>query len=67
MMPEIDGPAFYERVREIDSSICEHMLFISGGAVTPRARAFVDQREVRVLDKPVPRDALLAAIQQSAR
>ena len=51
MMPDLDGPAVYEQVRNRFPGLEKRFLFCSGGAFTPRCRDFADSMPGRVLDK----------------
>lgn len=62
MMPEIDGAEFYQELSLRHSKLVGRTLFISGGAVTTRIQNFVSSPGVTVLDKPINRDELLAAV-----
>jgi signal transduction histidine kinase/CheY-like chemotaxis protein len=53
MMPGIGGIALRERLMAAGFAAGERMLFITGGAVTDEARAFVERSDVHVLYKPV--------------
>ncbi|MEM9067684.1 MAG: response regulator [Myxococcota bacterium] len=67
MMPEVDGSEFYATLKRVRPSLLDALIFVSGGAVTERIRTFVDREEVVVLDKPIPKADLLAAIQKRIR
>ena len=58
MMPELTGMELYERVRELDAEQADRMVFLTGGAFTERARAFLEQRPF--LEKPFDLGALEA-------
>ena len=60
MMPEMTGMEVYERVLAIDPDQAERMVFLSGGAFTPRARAFLEHRPC--LEKPFDLATLEAVI-----
>jgi signal transduction histidine kinase/CheY-like chemotaxis protein len=53
MMPGIGGIALRERLVAAGFAASDRMLFITGGAVTDEARAFVERSDVHVLYKPV--------------
>jgi CheY-like chemotaxis protein len=55
-MPEITGMDLYDRVRELAIDQAERMVFLTGGAFTPRARAFLEVRPH--LEKPFDLPAL---------
>ncbi|HEU0033186.1 MAG TPA: ATP-binding protein [Kofleriaceae bacterium] len=64
MMPDVDGATLYEQLVEHDPSLAARIVFISGGAVTPRARELLQRPEVHVLHKPFELDDLLGAIER---
>jgi signal transduction histidine kinase len=52
MMPEMTGMDVYEALRREQPGYEERLVFMSGGAFTPRARRFVAEVPNRILDKP---------------
>lgn len=52
MMPQITGMEVHERLSQSARDQAERMVFLTGGAFTPRARAFLDSMRGRVVDKP---------------
>ncbi len=52
MMPQVTGMEFYERVRALGRGQEERILFVTGGAFTPAARAFLESVPNQRLDKP---------------
>jgi len=58
MMPKVDGKSFYESVRTESPRLAECIVFMSGGAFTPRLRKFAASVPNPVLQKPVSRDEL---------
>jgi len=67
MMPDATGMDLHARVAEEDSGSAARFVFVTGGAFTERARAFVASTDAPVLEKPVDPDALKAAIRAAAR
>jgi signal transduction histidine kinase/ActR/RegA family two-component response regulator len=53
MMPEMTGMDFYQAVVSKSQATARRIVFMTGGAFTPTARAFLDQVENLRLDKPV--------------
>jgi signal transduction histidine kinase len=66
-MPGVDGIAVYERVSELEPSLLDRFVFTSGGAVTARAREFLDRVQPNLLAKPFPPEELFALIQKTAQ
>jgi PAS domain S-box-containing protein len=66
MMPEIDGVEVHAELGRLRPDLQARMVFITGGAVSPRTRAFAERDDVTVLTKPFRVDDLLAAIESLA-
>ena len=62
MMPRVDGKSFYEEVRAEHPELAERIVFMSGGAFTPRLRRFAASVLNPVLQKPVGREELEAML-----
>jgi signal transduction histidine kinase len=62
MMPKVDGKSFYDAIREDNPSLAERIVFMSGGAFTPRLRRFAASVPNPVLQKPVSREELEAML-----
>ncbi len=58
MMPEVDGKAFYEAIKKEHPQLSDRIVFMSGGAFTPRLRKFAASVPNPVLQKPVSREDL---------
>ena len=52
MMPGMSGMEFYDTLTRERPQIAERMIFMSGGAFTPAARAFLDRVPNERLEKP---------------
>ena len=52
MMPEVTGMDLHEWLLEHNPDLARRTLFVTGGAFTPRAQAFLKQVENTVLQKP---------------
>jgi signal transduction histidine kinase len=52
MMPELSGMALYGKVKEVAPLLAEKTVFITGGAFTPPARAFLDTIGNARIEKP---------------
>jgi CheY-like chemotaxis protein len=66
-MPHMSGMELYARLQEVAPQAAERMVFLTGGAFTSAAREFVRTVRNPVLEKPVPPEALLAAIASAPR
>ena len=62
-MPGVSGVELHRRLHAQRPDLAEAVIFVSGGAFTPEARAFVRQRPDRVLHKPLRPAQLLALVQ----
>ncbi len=65
MMPELTGMDLYEQVSALAPDQAERMVFLTGGAFTARARAFLAHRPV--LEKPFDLRALEALVGERLR
>jgi DNA-binding NarL/FixJ family response regulator len=69
-MPGMSGPELYVRIRERYPHLAERVLFLSGDSYgASQSCRVVARREQlpgmpRILDKPVPRDELVRAIEE---
>ncbi len=61
-MPEVDGVAVFDRVRQLAPALAQKVIFSSGGVVQERIKRFLEQNAVPLLAKPVREETLLAAI-----
>ncbi|MFN7145818.1 MAG: response regulator [Myxococcota bacterium] len=57
-MAEHDGPAVYEALHSFAPALVDRVIFMTGGACTPRARAFLEGYGGHRLDKPFALPAL---------
>lgn len=62
MMPGMNGMDLFYRLREMDTALAERMVFMTGGAFSPRARDFLDEVKAPRLDKPFEPERLRALI-----
>ncbi|HET6148539.1 MAG TPA: response regulator [Polyangia bacterium] len=53
MMPEMTGMDFYSALASRSESLARRVVFMTGGAFTPKAREFLDQVDNPRIDKPV--------------
>ncbi len=61
------GSAFFQHVQETAPELADRVLFVTGGAVTPEARQFLEVAQPPVIDKPFGAVELRFAIQQLLR
>ncbi|UCF47733.1 MAG: response regulator [Myxococcales bacterium] len=62
MMPEVDGKSFYDAIKKDHPQLADRIVFMSGGAFTPRLRKFAASVSNPVLQKPVSREDLESMI-----
>jgi signal transduction histidine kinase len=53
MMPELTGMDFHALLREARPDLADQIIFLSGGAFTPRAREFFERIPNPRIDKPI--------------
>jgi PAS domain S-box-containing protein len=64
MMPQVTGMDLYDAVLEIAPKQAQSMLFLTGGAFTARARAFLERVPDAMIEKPFDAATLLARIRR---
>ncbi|MFZ5470002.1 MAG: ATP-binding protein [Myxococcota bacterium] len=64
MMPDMTGMDLHEELLHHRPDLAPRMIFVSGGAFTERAKAFLDQIANPCLDKPLDGSALRSLINQ---
>jgi signal transduction histidine kinase/ActR/RegA family two-component response regulator len=65
MMPEMSGEAFFLQLSQVAPDQKERVVFITGGAFTPEARAFLESLPPgRCLLKPLAADVLRALVRE---
>jgi PAS domain S-box-containing protein len=62
MMPSMSGPAFHAELEAHHPDLAARMIVITGGALTPEGRAFLEGSAVPVVDKPVDAEHLRDAV-----
>jgi signal transduction histidine kinase/CheY-like chemotaxis protein len=67
VMPEIDGPALYQRIIERGLFPAEQVIFCSGASLGDRARAFIEGLSNSLLEKPVTPQRLLEVVDAHIR
>jgi len=64
MMPDVTGMDLYETLHRDVPAEAERIIFLTGGAFTPAARAFLDRLPGRWLEKPFDPNKLRAALRE---
>jgi PAS domain S-box-containing protein len=67
MMPQMTGMELFEALKPLLADLERRVVFLTGGAFTPGARAFLEQTTCHRLEKPFERNALLAIIRDIVR
>ncbi len=67
MMPEMTGMDFYEHLEKLAPEQASKMYFMTGGAFTEQAAAFVERFSARVVAKPLDMLELRKLIEQNIR
>ena len=62
MMPEMSGMELYEQLSAQHAEQAARMVFVTGGAFTPAAQAFLSRVSNARLDKPYETEELLAQV-----
>jgi CheY-like chemotaxis protein len=62
MMPEMTGIDMYERLRQVAPNQATRVVFLTGGAFTPRANEFLDSVPNQIVEKPFDPKILRAII-----
>jgi CheY-like chemotaxis protein len=65
-MPGMDGMAFHGEVAKLLPALARQIVFVTGGASSPEAAAFLARHSNTCLLKPVDRDVLKAAVVAAA-
>jgi CheY-like chemotaxis protein len=64
MMPRLSGADLYARACELRPALADRFVFMTGGAVTPASKEFLQGFGARVLWKPFDASAALAVVEQ---
>lgn len=64
MMPDMTGMDLYEQLESLSPRMAGRVAFCTGGGVTERAKAFIEQWSSRIVDKPFDETALLTVIRE---
>jgi CheY-like chemotaxis protein len=67
MMPSMSGMDLHAELTKTAPDQAERMVFLTGGAFTPRAMAFVASAPNRFLEKPFDPEELLALVRERLR
>jgi PAS domain S-box-containing protein len=67
MMPELSGMDLHEWLASVDLELAERIIFISGGAFTPKAAAYLASLKNLRLEKPFNLAALQAMVAERMR
>jgi CheY-like chemotaxis protein len=66
-MPGMTGMEFHDAVAKVAPALAQRIVFVTGGATTPNAIAFLERTTNTCIQKPFQREALRAAVAAAAR
>jgi CheY-like chemotaxis protein len=66
VMPEMSGPQFFEALTRLAPEQARRITFMTGGAFTTEAQAFLDSACTRCVDKPLDLQSLRATLEGEA-
>jgi len=64
MMPEQNGEDFYKELHRVDPDQARRMIFMTGGAYTPRSEEFLRSSRLPQVSKPLSLEVLQGAIRE---
>jgi CheY-like chemotaxis protein len=67
MMPVMTGMDLYAEIVRLSPNVVGRLVFMTGGAFTPRARAFVESVANPCLEKPIDTSKLRSIIAQQGK
>ena len=67
MMPDVTGMDFHGQLQGVAPDLTERVIFVTGGAFTPKAEAFLSEVPNVRLEKPVDSHNLLALVRDRVR
>jgi DNA-binding NtrC family response regulator len=68
MMPQMSGMDFHQELCRIRPDLVHKIIYMSGGAFTPKAHDFIRQLDkTRLLEKPVDPTVLLSTVNEVAK
>jgi CheY-like chemotaxis protein len=62
MMPNMSGMDFFDQVAARTPALAERIVFLTGGAFSPRSEEFLRMNRNRCLSKPFSREAVSAMV-----
>ena len=57
-MPDVDGRGFYARIKQAYPELLERLVFVTGDALGPSIRSFLDETGLPYLEKPIDTEEL---------
>jgi CheY-like chemotaxis protein len=61
-MPDVDGRGFYARIKQAYPELVERLVFVTGDALGPSIRSFLDETGLPYLEKPIDTEELRTLI-----
>jgi CheY-like chemotaxis protein len=65
-MPDVDGRGFHARVKQAYPELVERLVFVTGDALGPSIRRFLDETGLPYLEKPIVAEELLTLVAEIA-
>ena len=63
-MPDVDGPGLYTRIKNAYPHLIDRIIFVTGDALGPSIRTFLDQTGLPCLEKPFDPNEVRQAVRQ---
>lgn len=67
MMPVVTGMDFHAELLQLDRATADQLVFLTGGAFTPRARAYLEQVPNRRVEKPFDLETIRQIVEERLR
>jgi FixJ family two-component response regulator len=64
MMPGLTGMELHHEVIQVRPELLDRMLFMTGGAFTPEAQAFLEDPKIKWIEKPFPSKDIQGRVQE---
>jgi PAS domain S-box-containing protein len=61
-MPDVDGRGLYARIKQAYPELVERIVFVTGDALGPSIRSFLDETGLPCLEKPLAADEVLETV-----
>ena len=65
-MPDVDGRGLYARIKQAYPELVERLVFVTGDALSPAIRSFLDETGLPHLEKPIDAEELRTLVAKIA-